>query len=170
VWTSEVLMPTSPLMSLMMVGKFPQQGSNYGSLFGGRDPYIGITVSAAWDRIGVGDGTGGKASMYFENAATGGGSPVSARKSVMLTLTGQRDGSCSLNGEALLAATAMTHDYSTMSQDTQTNIFGPGDYATQSPAPAAASLVAFWRTNQSSKSTSIYNLYKSTIGSHLGLP
>ena len=172
IWTPTVLMPTSPLMSLMMVGKFTQQGQNIGNYFGGRaSGFVGISNSQpGWNEIGVSTALGGQGVMSFTNATQGGGSPISARKSVLLTITGERAGNCSINGGAVVAATSFGADYSSTAKDTQSNIFTPSDSASQSLGSAAASFVAFWRTNQSSKVTDIYNLYKSTIGSHLSLP
>lgn len=195
IWTPEVLMPTSPLMSLMIVGKTPTLYSNYGSMFGGRNGFAGFAC-AAFGAVGVETGTnvnttGGK-SMGFSNATLGAAAippalPVpAARKSMFMTITDERAGNCSINGGVLVAASSLPDgdddleldgdddlnphkNYSLLPKDTQTNIFGPGDLAAQSASPAAASFVAFWPTNQSAQAADIYNLFIDTIGADLGL-
>jgi hypothetical protein len=189
VWTPEVLMPasvpaapesvtsTSHLMSLMMVARLPQLGSNYGGIFGGRINTASINSQEEWGALGVGlSGTGGNAgvrSHVFSNATQAAQTAQltpTPRKALMMTLTGERSGNCSINGGALVAATAKTHDYSSLIKDSQSSIWGPGDSILQSNAPGAASFVGFWRGDQSAKAPAIYQLYKHTIGHHLGLP
>lgn len=169
VWTPEVLMPTSPLMSLMMVAKLPQQGQNFGSLFGGRNTFIGVDGATGYDKLGIGSGTTNQLVTQWSGLPIGTGTP-NTRGSYFLSVSGERSGVSSYNGGELVVSTPRTHDYTTLTKDTQSTIFGPGDYAAQSAAPAAASFVAFWRTDQSTKASDIYDLYNSTVGSHLDLP
>lgn len=171
IWTPQVLMPASPLMSLMIVGKTAYIYANYGSMFGGRNGFAGF-ATAAFGAVGVETGTTDDKSVGFPNATLGVSPNLAARKSMFMTITGERAGSCSINGGALVAASSAGSDknYSDLAKDTQTNIFGPGDYAAQSASPAAASFVGFWPTNQSAKAAAIHSLYKATIGAGLGLP
>ncbi len=169
VWTPGALIPSDTPMSLMTVGRYPQQGTNIGPMFGGPKDFASFNFATGWNVIGVSDSTS-KNVVYFNNATTGGSSLISARKSFFTTVTGADSGNCSVDGGLPVAAISSSHDYSELDFDApSSSIFGPGDYAPQSAAPAAASLVAFWRSDQSAKAQAIYNRYKATIGSHLAL-
>ena len=184
IWTPVALMPTIPEMSLMMVGKLPIQNSNYGGMFGGRTGFASINSQSSYTSLALGDGaiTGRVASHVFSNAAQSPYDPPlltpTPRACYLLSVTGETTGNCSVNGGSLVASSipsvgtgnAAATNYSTIAKDNQASIWGPGDNSIQSSAPGAASFVAFWRTNQSSKAAQIYNLYKATIGSHLELP
>lgn len=165
--TGTNILPTTPTGSYMVVWKNPQFFTHYGAGIGGERGTLGLQLYSGFS---ASDGSSGNAVSYGGTDIYGGsgGLPGPNRISALMSVTGEKSGKVSVYGSPLVSGVAGNKNYSAFSRSLNTTIAGNPLYST--PGDTTYSLVCMWTDDQSSKSSEIYTLYKSTIGSGLSLP
>jgi hypothetical protein len=161
------LLPVSPPLSVMMVSRDPLSYQNYGAGFGGERGTLHFVVYGVWSLTN----SVSRNHLSFPGTAPSTESPATpseTRSVKLMSVTGQRAGSVSINGGTVVAAGALGDDYSLSARSVDTTVAGNPTFG--SPAASACSFSCIWQTSQAANTAAIYALYKSTIGLGLGLP